>query len=439
MKTSTTRATSIVCRYKCSLGAMLTVALMVTSVAVSQSPTPVDLGSASNFAVLGGSTVTNADATTISGDLGVSPGTAITGTPTVNGTIHAGDGVAANARSDVIAAYSDAAGRTDNTITLAGNLGGDTLTPGLYNSASTLEISSGDLTLDAGGDASAVFIFQMGSTLTTTSGRQVFLIGKASAYNIFWQVGSSATLGPNSVFKGTILASAAITLEAGAILEGRALAGSAAVALTGNVVTRPVPAPLPVQLASFTLTIVNGASVQLAWRTISETNNFGYYVQRKLASESSFVSVPNSFVSGHGTTLVPQQYSFTDNSKSGVQSRYRLKQVDLDGNIRFTDPISITIPASVSKQLPPRFTLQQNYPNPFNPSTLISFATAQEGPVSLRVYDILGREVATLVNENRKPGEYTERFDGSKVASGMYVFVLRSSEGQRSSRMILSK
>jgi hypothetical protein len=439
MKTFAARATRIANRYKGSLGAMLTVALIVPTICVSQSPMLVDLGSASNFAVLGGSTVTNAGATTITGDLGVSPGTAITGSPTVIGTIYAGDVVAAKARLDLSAAYSDAAGRTDNAVTLAGNLGGDTLTPGLYSSTSTLEISSGDLTLDAGGDPSAVFIFQMGSTLTTTSGRQVYLIGKASAYNIFWQVGSSATLGPNSVFKGTILASAAITLDAGAILEGRAFAGSAAVALTDNIVTRPVPPSLPVQLASFTLTIVNGTSVQLTWRTISETNNFGYYVQRKLATESSFTFVPNSFVPGHGSTLVAQQYSFTDNSKPSIQLQYRLKQVDLDGNTNFTDPLSVKIPASVSELLPSMFSMQQNYPNPFNPSTLIVFATGHDGPVSLRVYDMLGREVATLVNESRKPGEYIEHFDGSKLSSGVFVTVLRTSEGQMTKRMILLK
>jgi hypothetical protein len=123
----------------------------------------------------------------------------------------------------------------------------------------------------------------------------------------------------------------------------------------------------------------------------------------------------------------------------GVEMQYRLKQVDLDGNIHLTDPISVKAPTSVSEQVPAMFTLQQNYPNPFNPSTLISFATTKEGPVSLRVYDILGREVTTLVNETRKSGQYTERFDGSRVASGVYVYVLKSSEGRRSSRMTLSK
>jgi hypothetical protein len=205
--------------------------------------TPVALGSAANFAVLAGSTVTNTLATTVTGDLGVSPGTAVTGFPpgTVNGTIHAGDPAAAQAQIDLTTAFNDAAGRTVGTVPVAGNLGGQTLTPGLYKSTSSLEISSGDLTLDAQGDANAVFIFQMASTLTTTAGRQVILSGGAKAANVFWQVGSSATLGTTSVFKGNILADQAITLDTGATLDGRALARIAAVALDTNTITTPAP------------------------------------------------------------------------------------------------------------------------------------------------------------------------------------------------------
>jgi hypothetical protein len=199
------------------------------------------LASSGGFAVLAGSTVTSAGASTVNGDLGVSPGTAVTGFPPglVNGTIHAGDSAAAQAELDLTTAYNDAAGRTVGAVTVAGNLGGLTLTPGLYKSTSSLEISSGDLTLDAQGNANAVFIFQMASTLTTTSGRQVILSGGAKAANIFWQVGSSATLGTTSVFKGTIMADQSITLNTGATLDGRALARIAAVTMDSNIVTAP--------------------------------------------------------------------------------------------------------------------------------------------------------------------------------------------------------
>jgi hypothetical protein len=138
-------------------------------------------------------------------------------------------------------AFNDAAGRTVGAILVAGNLGGQTLTPGLYESTSSLEISSGDLTLDAQGDPNAVFIFQMASTLTTTVGRQVLLSGGAKAANVVWQVGSSATLGTGSVFKGNILALASITVTTGAAVEGRLLARTGAVTLDANTITIPAP------------------------------------------------------------------------------------------------------------------------------------------------------------------------------------------------------
>ena len=202
---------------------------------------PVNLRSAALFSVLAGSTVTNTGPTVVKGDLGLSPGTAVTGflPGKVIGTQHLADPTAANAEADLTVAYNDAAGRSLCPVSIAGNLGGLTLAPGLYKSTSSLEISSGDLTLDAKGNSTAVFIFQMASTLTTTVGRQVILKGGANASNVFWQVGSSATLGTSSSFKGNIMADQAITLNTGATLDGRALARIAAVALDSNRITRP--------------------------------------------------------------------------------------------------------------------------------------------------------------------------------------------------------
>jgi len=203
----------------------------------------VALGGAGAFVVLAGSTVTSTGATSLTGDFGVSPGTAVTGFPpgTMTGSKHAGDATSATAMADLTTAYNDAAGRTVAPITIAGNLGGLTLPPGLYKSTSSLSISSGDLTLDAQGDANAVFIFQMASTLTTTSGRAVVLSGGAKASNIFWQVGSSATFGTTSVFKGTVMADQSITLNTGASLNGRALARIGAVTLANKAVVMPTP------------------------------------------------------------------------------------------------------------------------------------------------------------------------------------------------------
>jgi len=218
--------------------------------AATLGPAPVILGTANGFVILAGSTVTNTGPSVVTGDVGLSPGSAVTGfvqesgPGVIIGTLHIADAIAAQAKLDLTTAYNDAAGRSLNVITVAtGELGGLTLAPGLYRSGiSSFAITSVDLTLDAQGDANAIWIFQMpSSTLTVGNGRKVILAGGANPANIFWQVGSSATLGTTSVTEGTIMAAASITLQTGAVLHGRALAQIAAVSLDSNVVTKPGP------------------------------------------------------------------------------------------------------------------------------------------------------------------------------------------------------
>jgi hypothetical protein len=203
--------------------------------------TTVSLAGASAFAVLAGSAITSTGATTITGDLGLSPGSSVGGFPPgiLNGTKHINDTIVNQAKLDLTAAYNNAAGRTcTDIVTLSGNIGGLTLTPGLYKSTSSLAISSGDLTLDAKGNASAIFIIQIASTLTTTSGRKVILSGGALAANIFWQVGTSATFGTTSVFKGTVMAMQSITFDTGATLDGKGLARTGGVTMSGNTIVK---------------------------------------------------------------------------------------------------------------------------------------------------------------------------------------------------------
>jgi hypothetical protein len=252
MRSSSNNSKTVFSRWTRFLGAVMA-ALMLPAVALALPQAPVVLGADSSFAILAGDSVTSSGATAIVGDIGVSPGTAMKGTPTVYGTMHAGDGAATQAQLDLTAAYNEVAGRTVGAVSKAGDLGGQTLAPGLYTSTSSLTISSGNLTLDAEGDSNAVFIFQMTSTLTADSGRRVILINSAKANNIFWQVGSSAMLDTASVFKGTIMAMDSITLAAGATLDGRALARTGVVTFDGNTVTSPplmAVSQLPVDLRS---------------------------------------------------------------------------------------------------------------------------------------------------------------------------------------------
>jgi len=188
----------------------------------------VNLQSTAGFVILAGSEISNVPTSAITGNIGLSPaaGSFIIGfgLTEVSGTIYTVDASGPSgsvpdatmltaAKGDLTIAYNDVKGRTStDMVFLSGNIGGLTLTPGLYKSSGALSISSGDLTLDAKGNANAVFIIQIASTLTTTSGRKIILSGGALASNIYWQVGTSATLGSTSIFKGTIMADQSISL-----------------------------------------------------------------------------------------------------------------------------------------------------------------------------------------------------------------------------------
>ena len=201
----------------------------------------VGLGTADDFAVLAGSAITNTGPTTITGDVGIHPDSAVTGfgSVTLNGDLHVADAVAEQAKVDLVTAYTDAESRTV-TETIATELGGQTLTAGVYDSAAGTFAITGPLTLDAQDDPNAVFIFQMASTLGTAAASSVNLINGADACNVFWQVGSSATLGATSSFVGNILALTSITIGNGTTVEGRTLARNGAVTLDTNTITRAV-------------------------------------------------------------------------------------------------------------------------------------------------------------------------------------------------------
>jgi len=221
--------------------AALLLMLPLLSPAAARAATSPTLGTAGTFAVLAGSTVTNTGPTTLIGDLGVSPGTAATGFPPglVSGATHLGDAVATQAQTDATTAYNTAAGQPCDVTLTGQDLGGKTLTPGVYCFATSAQLT-GQLILDDQGNPSSVFIFQIGSTLTTASDASVVVINGAQpcSSNIFWQVGSSATLGTNTTFTGNILALTSITLNTGAVTNGGLYARTGAVTLDSNTVVR---------------------------------------------------------------------------------------------------------------------------------------------------------------------------------------------------------
>jgi hypothetical protein len=241
MKIPTTRrAHSLVAAGRSALALAIVGLLFAVGSNAVAAPTAVGLGTAGSFAVLAGETgIHNTGPTTIMGDIGTFPGTSITGVGslTLNGTNHAGDSVTQGAKTDLVTAYTTAAGEGPTTAITA-DLAGQTLTPGVYNSASAIHLS-GVLTLDPGQlGPNAVWVFQAGSDLITASGSKVVMLNGAQSCNVYWQVGSSSTLGTNSTFIGTIMALTSISLQTGAKLDGRALARNGAVTLDTNTITR---------------------------------------------------------------------------------------------------------------------------------------------------------------------------------------------------------
>ena len=192
--------------------------------------------------------------------------------------------------------------------------------------------------------------------------------------------------------------------------------------------------PLPIQLSTFSGASIAGGSVKLSWATVSETNSYGFYVERSKASEQGFAILPGSFSQGHGTTILPHSYSFLDRSVTAGPWYYRLRQIDLDGSVHFNEPVHVEVPAA---DLPVSFSLDQNYPNPFNPTTTIRYALPAMSYVTLSVFNALGQQVATLVNDTQDAGYHEVRFDGGSLASGVYFYRLKTGDFTQTRKMLL--
>jgi hypothetical protein len=201
-----------------------------------------------------------------------------------------------------------------------------------------------------------------------------------------------------------------------------------------------IDAALPIELASFTAHVAGGGGVQIDWTTASEVKNFGFELQRRSSLSALFETVPESFVPGHGTTTELHSYSFTDRTaRSGVYY-YRLKQIDLDGSMNFSEPLFVNVDQQgTGAIIPVDYSLDQNYPNPFNPSTTIRFGLPRATEVTLDVYDIIGRKIATIVRGEQGAGYHEVTFENRDLASGVYVYRMKAGGFSATRRFILLK
>jgi Secretion system C-terminal sorting domain len=187
---------------------------------------------------------------------------------------------------------------------------------------------------------------------------------------------------------------------------------------------------LPVELSQFSSSI-NNKKVELSWETATETNNFGFELERKFEGNSDWIVI--GFVKGNGNSYSPKSYSYKDFPQQVGTYKYRLKQIDLDGHFKYSNEIEVVYNYIFS------FSLNQNYPNPFNPSTTISYQLSAEGLVSLKVYDVLGKEISTLVNEIKQSGAHEVNFDASGYTSGIYLYKMTVNNFTQTRKMIVLK
>jgi hypothetical protein len=467
MKTCSTHLAGISDRWKRFLGAMLTVALMVPVTVMAQlpsNPSPVNLGTAGNFVVLAQTGITTTGTTHITGDLGISPAAAsfITGfgliadatntfstSSLVTGKIYAANYAVptpakmTTAISDMGTAFTDAAGRAPDSIEVgAGNITGKTLTRGVYKWSTGLTISAGGVTLS--GSATDVWIFQVAGTLTVANAAHVNLSGGAQASNIFWKVSGNTSLGTTAAMNGVILCQTQIAVSTGASLNGRALAQTA-VTLDANAITDPGTSSPPSNIPTITalsLTTVNRGDVGVKV-TVTGTNfatnvtslDFGAGV----TVNSIVVNSPTSITANISVSSVATAGTRTitvTNSGSGGGSATLVSGITVGtGTATFVEQISSSVPAA--------FELDQNYPNPFNPSTRIQYSLAKATQVSLKIYNMLGNEVGTLVNGYQEAGTYAVSFGAVQgtlgLPSGVYFYRLEAGSFISTKKLTLMK
>jgi len=193
------------------------------------------------------------------------------------------------------------------------------------------------------------------------------------------------------------------------------------------------PSALPVELTSFSVNF-SGDNVVLRWSTETEVNNYGFEIERGSSLNSRISDWEKvGFVQGHGNSNSPKEYFFTDIPNGGTKFQYRLKQIDNDGKFKYSSVVSVEI------KVLNEYTLNQNYPNPFNPSTVISYSIPVSSKVTLTVYDMLGKLITTLVNENQEAGSYSVNFNAAGLSNGMYFYKMQSDNFVKTNKMLFLK
>jgi uncharacterized repeat protein (TIGR01451 family) len=344
-----------------------------SSSAATAAATMPRLGTEQSFAVLGGSTVTNTGSSVITGNLGVSPGSAVTGFPPgiLTGVMHAADAEALQAQTDTTTAYIDLASQACTSDLTGQDLGGMTLVPGVYCFSSSAQLT-GALTLDAGGDPSAVWVFKTGSTLTTASNSSVLLTNGGQPCNVFWQVGSSATLGTSTSFVGNILALTSITLTTGANVSGSALARNGAVTMDSNTVTVPVcnipvTSTRPTMVKTFSPGTISAGGTSTLTITFKNTNDTPANLTGPLIDTlpSGLVVVAGSVSTTCIETPLLTGWFIVDTGKVGLTAE---GLIPANGSCTVTATVTAAVAGSYLNSLPAG-ALQTNHGNNAAPAT----------------------------------------------------------------------
>ena len=376
----------------------------------------IDLNTAYSFSVLAGETITNTGPTVIEGDVGLHPGTEFTGEDqaVIGGDVEIDNAVALQAKDDLVEAYNDAAGRTSETTDE--ELGGKTLTPGVYSSETSLQIT-GTLVLDGEGNPDSVFIFQAGSTLTTATDSRIELINGATCENVFWQVGSSAILGTNSEFIGTILALTSITANTGAEIEGRLLARNGAVSLASNTISMCTEDPDATPDTGY-LTVTKTVSGDTGDMTLPP-------FEITVTGPDDF-SETRTFTDGESYTwedLVPGEYTVTE-SRTDLNDQWTVEgegTVEVSADLH--SEVTITNTYSEEPDATPEtgsLTVTNEVTGDTEDITLPPFEITVTGPDGFTETRTL-TEGESYTWEDLVPGEYNITADHSLLGSGWTV------------------